>query len=92
MCSIVLGEFIEGAEESSWGRGAGRVATGVDVRCRAYCLVSKVEGMLVVVVVEVAEEGGFGVKSAGCVMTVVSTSWDGACEGINHCCCWWSRW
>ncbi len=51
MCSIVLGEFIEGAEESSWGRGAGCVATGVDVRCRAYCLVSKVEGMLVVVVV-----------------------------------------
>ena len=50
MCSIVLGEFIEGAEESSWGRGAGCVATGVDVRCRAYCLVSEVEGMLVVVV------------------------------------------
>ena len=64
------------------------MAAGVYVCCGAYGLVSKVEGMLVVVVVEVAEEGGFGVKSAGCVMTVVGTSWDGACEGFNHCCCW----
>jgi len=91
MCSIVLGEFIERAEESSWGCGAGCVATGVDVRCRAYCLVSKVEGMLVVVVVEVVEEGGFGVEWTGGVGAVVSTSWDGACEGINHCCCWRSQ-
>ena len=67
------------------------MAAGVNVCCVTYCLVCKVEGMLVVVVVEVAEEGGFGVESTGGVGAVVSTSWDGAHERVNHCCCWWSQ-
>jgi len=48
---VVLGEFIDGSEESCWGGRTGCVAAGVYVGCGAYCLVGKVESMLVVVVV-----------------------------------------
>ena len=51
-------EFVEGAEEACWGGGACRVTAGVDIGGGADGLVGKVEGVLVVVVVEMSEEGG----------------------------------
>ena len=63
------------------------MATGVYVGGGAYCLVGKVEGMLVIVTVQMSKEGGFGSESVGSVRTGVSASWDGACEGVNHVGC-----
>ena len=51
---VVLCEFVEGAEEACWGGGACRVAAGVDIGGSADCLVGEVEGVLVVVMVEVS--------------------------------------
>jgi len=55
---VVVCEFVEGAEEACWGGGACRVTAGVDIGGGADGLVGKVEGVLVVVVVEMSEEGG----------------------------------
>lgn len=72
-------EGIEGAEEACRGSRAGRVVAGVNVCGGADGLVSKVEGMLMVIVIEMLEEGGFGSGSVGSVSTErVCTSGDGA--------------
>lgn len=54
------------------------MATGVYVCFMTYCLISEVESVLVVFMVEVTEEGGFGIKSSGSVKAVVSTTWNWA--------------
>ena len=78
MCDVVYREFIDGTEESCWGCRARCVATGVYVCFMTYCLISEVESVLVVFMVEVTEEGGFGIKSSGSVKAVVSTTWNWA--------------
>ncbi len=51
---IVLGKLVERAEEVCWCCGAGLLGAGVDVHDGANRLVGKVEGGLVIIMVEVS--------------------------------------
>ena len=60
------------------------MAAGVNICGGADGLVGKVEGVLVVVVVKMSEEGGLGGEPVGGVITGACASRYGACEGVNH--------
>ena len=54
------------------------MATGVYVCFIANCLVGEVESLLVIIMVKVTEQCGFGVEFVDCVGSVSGATWNRA--------------